>query len=160
MVEVAAEDAEEQVDKVEEDMSEEVVGEAVAHMKTELTYHMSPGTLRIQSGLHYQTVQGRGSLRTRCAHRYWQIKRGAPTTSSVSSEKDKENWLISQIITGVQNSSRNEPSLEGGVTHLPTNGSRAQVSAANRSSNTSNRNDTEEQSLVIYDHLGKLVLNT
>ena len=47
------------------------------------------------------------------------------TNRSVSVEKDNRNWLISQIITGVQNASRNEYGLAGGVTHLPTNGSRA-----------------------------------
>ena len=35
------------------------------------------------------------------------------TTSSVSAEKDNDNRLISQIITGVQNSSRNESGLAG-----------------------------------------------
>ena len=66
------------------------------------------------------------------------------TTSSVSDEKDNENWLIYQIITGVQKASQNESGLAGGVTCLPTNESRAQVSAANRGSISSNRNETEE----------------
>ena len=64
------------------------------------------------------------------------------TTRSVSVEKDNENWLISQIITGVQNASRYESGLVGGVTHFPTNGRRAQVSAVNGGSNPSNRNET------------------
>ena len=60
---------------------------------------------------------------------------------------------MSQIITGVQNASQNESVLSGGVNRFPTNGIRAQVSAANRYSNSPNRNETEEQSVVIYDHL-------
>ena len=62
------------------------------------------------------------------------------TISSVSAEKYTKNRLISHIITGVQNASRNEPGLAGGVTCLPTNGSRSQVHARNRSSTSSNRN--------------------
>ena len=46
------------------------------------------------------------------------------TTRSVSAENYNESWLISQIITGLQNSIRNESVLAGGVTRLPTNGSR------------------------------------
>ena len=82
------------------------------------------------------------------------------TTRSVSVVKDNKNGLISQIITGVQNASRNESGLVGGATHFPTNGRREQVSAANRGSTSSNINETEEQSVVIYDHLGNLVTNT
>ena len=82
------------------------------------------------------------------------------TTRSISVEKDNENLLIYQIITGVQNTIQNEYLLEGGVTNLPTNGSRAQLYAANRSSNCSNINDTEEGSVVIYNHLGNLVTKT
>ena len=80
-------------------------------------------------------------------------------TSYVNSENDNDNRLIYQIINGVKNSSRNEPILAGGVTHLPNNGSRAQVSDVNRSSTSSNRNNTEERSVVIYYHLGNLVTN-
>ena len=82
------------------------------------------------------------------------------TTSSFSAEKENENRLISQIITGVKNESRNESGLAGGVTHFPTNGSRAHVSATNRGSTSSNRNEKEERSVVIYDHLGNLVTKT
>ena len=82
------------------------------------------------------------------------------TTSSAGAGKDSKNQLISQITTGVQNSSRNESGLAEGVTHFPTNGSSAQVSAANRSSTSSNINKTEERSVVIYDHLGNLVTKT
>ena len=83
MVEVVAEDVEEEMDKLEEDTDEEVVDEAVAHMKMELTSHMSPVTLRIQSGQHSQTIQGKGSLRTRYAQSSLQIKSGAPPYLSV-----------------------------------------------------------------------------
>ena len=57
MSEVPEEDVEEEVDKVEEDMAEEVVEETAANMKMELTYKMSPVTLKIQSGPQYQTIQ-------------------------------------------------------------------------------------------------------
>ena len=77
------------------------------------------------------------------------------TTRSISAEKDDENRLFSPIITGVQNASRNKPRLSGEVTHLPTNGSREQVSFDNRSNNSSKRNNTEDRSVEIYDHLGK-----
>ena len=78
MAEVAEEDVEEEVDKVEEDMPEEVVEGAAAHMKMELTSQMSPITLKIQSGPHYKTIQGKGSLMTQYAQSYRKIKRGAP----------------------------------------------------------------------------------
>ena len=125
------------------------------HMKMELTSQISPVTLKIQGGTHSQTIQGKLSLRN---HFLENEKRR--TTRSVSAEKDNENRLISHIITGVQNANQNESGLEGGVNHFPTNGSRAQVSASNRGINSSNRNDTEEQSVVIYDHLGNLVTKT
>ena len=80
-------------------------------------------------------------------------------TSSVSAEKDNENRLISKIITGVHSAIQNDPRLEGGVTHFPTNGIRSQVSAGNRSSNYSNRNDIEERRVVIYDHQGNHITN-
>ena len=86
-------------------------------------------------------------------------KGGAPPALSVM-KKDNKNRLISQIITGVQNASSNEYGLAGGVTRFPTNGSRAQVSAANRGTTSSNRNEIEDQSVVIYDHLGNLVTKT
>ena len=70
---------------------------------------------------------------------------------------DNENWLISQIITGVQNEIRNKSRLAGGATHFPTNWIRAQVSSVNRLSTSSNRNETEDRSVIIYYHLGNLV---
>ena len=78
MEEVGEDDVEEDVDEVEEETSKEVVDEAAAHMIMELTYQMSPVTLKIQSGPHYQMIQGKGSLRTRYAQSPWIIKRGAP----------------------------------------------------------------------------------
>ena len=81
------------------------------------------------------------------------------TTRSVSVEKNNKNQLISQIITGVKNASQNESGLEGGVTRVPTNGRMAQLYAYNRGSTSSNRNETEEQSLVVYDRLCNLVTN-
>ena len=82
------------------------------------------------------------------------------TTSSVSAEKGNKNRLVSHIITGFQNASLNESVLAGGVTRFPKNRSRTQESAANRGSTYSNRNETEERSVVIYDHLGNLVTKT
>ena len=67
MADVVAEDVEEEVDEVDEETPKEVVGGAAVHMKMELTSHMSPVTLNIQSGLNYQTIKGKGSLRTRYA---------------------------------------------------------------------------------------------
>ena len=81
-------------------------------------------------------------------------------TRYVSAGKDNENWLISQIITGVQNPSQNEPGLAGGVDRFPTNGSKTQVSAANICSTSSTRNNTEYWSVLIYHKLGNVVKNT
>ena len=53
--------------KVEEDMYKEAVEGAAVHMKVELTYQISPVTLKILSWPHSQTIQGKGSLRTRYA---------------------------------------------------------------------------------------------
>ena len=78
-------------------------------------------------------------------------------TSSVSAGKDNDNFLIPQIITGVKNSSRNESGLAVGLNRLPTNDSRAQVFAVNRSSTSSNINEAEERSVVIYNFLGNLL---
>ena len=75
------------------------------------------------------------------------------TTSSVNAEKDNKNQLIFKIITGFQNSIRNESLFAGGVTRFPTNGSREKVSTANRGSNSSKINDTEEHSVVIVGTL-------
>ena len=119
---------------------------------------MSPVTLKIHSGPHYQTIKGKGSLVNWYTQRSWRITRGAPPDVSVL--KRIKKCLISQIIAGVQNSSQNESGLAGGVTCLPNNRSRAQVSAANGGSTFSNRNKTEERSVVIYDHIGNLVTKT
>ena len=83
MSEVVAEDVEEEVKELEEDIFEEVVDWAAAHMKMELIYLMSPITLNIQSGPQSQTIQGKESLRTRYAQSYWKIKRGARPDLSV-----------------------------------------------------------------------------
>ena len=45
------------MENVEEDASEEFVEEAEGHMKMEFSSQMSPVTLKIQSGLKYQTRQ-------------------------------------------------------------------------------------------------------
>ena len=81
--EVAAEDVEEEVNKVEEDTDEEGVEEAEAHIKIECKSHMSPVTFNIWSGLHSQTIQGRGSLSTRFTQSSWQIKIVATPALSV-----------------------------------------------------------------------------
>ena len=89
MSDVVAEDVEEEMDKVEEDTSKEVVEGSADHMKMELTSQMSPITLKIQSGPHYQKIQVKGSLRSRYAQSSWQIKRGAPPDMSVLKRKTR-----------------------------------------------------------------------
>ena len=71
------------MDEAEEDTSEEVVKEAVEHIKMELTYQMSPVTLKIQSGPHYKTIQEKRLLRNRYAQSSRKTKRGAPPYPSV-----------------------------------------------------------------------------
>ena len=66
---VVAEDMEEEVDEVEEDTNKEVMEEAAAHMKMELISQMSLVSLKIQSGPHSQTMQGKGSLMNEYAQR-------------------------------------------------------------------------------------------
>ena len=77
MAEVVAEDVLEDVYKVEEYTSKEVMDGAVAHIKIQFTSHMSPVILKIHSGSHSQTLQVKGSLRTRYAQSSWKIKRCA-----------------------------------------------------------------------------------
>ena len=71
------------MDEVEEDTFEEVVEEAAAHMKMELTSKISPVTLKIQIGSHSQTIQLKGSQRTHYTQSSWKIKRGALPALSV-----------------------------------------------------------------------------
>ena len=78
MAEDAPEDMEEELYELDQDAAEEVMEEVVAHMKIELVSQMSPITLKIQSGPHSQTIQGKGSLKTRYTQSSWQIKRGSP----------------------------------------------------------------------------------
>ena len=89
MEEVVAEDVEEEVYKVEEETSKEVLEGATAHMKMELTYQMSPITLKIQSGPHSKTIEVKGSMRTRYAQTSWKIKIGAPPALSVLERKTR-----------------------------------------------------------------------
>ena len=93
-------------------------------------------------------------------HTNFLVNKKRRTNRSVSAVKDDDNRLIYQIITWLQNAIQNEPRFSGGVTKLPTNGSREHVSDANIRITSSNRNDTEEWSVVIYDHLEKLVKTT
>ena len=57
--EVMAEEVGGKVEEIEEYTSKEVVEESAAHIKMELTSHMSPVILKIQSGTHSQTIQGK-----------------------------------------------------------------------------------------------------
>ena len=50
---------EEEVNKIEEDTSEELAEGSAAHIKMEFTSQMSPVTLNIWSGTHSQMIQGR-----------------------------------------------------------------------------------------------------
>ena len=98
IAEVASEDMEEEVEEVEEDISEEFTEEAAAYMKMKLTSEMSPVTLKIQSGLHSQTIHVKVSLRTRYAQSSWQVKRGAPPAPSVLKGINKiSQYLISSL---------------------------------------------------------------
>ena len=139
---VATEDNKEEVDEVNEYTAKEIAEEASENIKTELISQMSPVNLKIQSGRHSQMIEGRGSLRTICAQSYWQIK-NRRTTISVSAEKYNKNPLISHIIAGVQNASRNIPGFSGGVNRFPTNRNKAHISDKNIFSTSSKRNDTE-----------------
>ena len=65
MEEVVAEDVEKEVYEVENDTAEEVLEEAAANMKMELTSQMLTVTLKIKGGLHFQTIGVKGSPRTR-----------------------------------------------------------------------------------------------
>ena len=60
-----ADNLKEEVDEVEEDMAEDIMEEAAAHMKMELISQLSFITLKIQGGPHYLTKQGKVSLRNR-----------------------------------------------------------------------------------------------
>ena len=83
------------MDKVEKDTDEEFVEETTAHMKMELTSHISPVNLKIQIWTYSQLIKGKGSLRTRYAQNYWRKKK-RHTTSFLSAEKDNKN--LSSII--------------------------------------------------------------
>ena len=67
----AGEDVKEQVNEVKEDTAKEVVKEAEVHMKMESKPQMSLIISKIQSGLHSQTIQGKGSLRNLYAKSSW-----------------------------------------------------------------------------------------
>ena len=54
----------------------------------------------------------------------FQVNKKRQAARSASAGKDNNNRLISQIITRVQNASRNESGLAGGVTRFPNNGNR------------------------------------
>ena len=77
------------------------------------------------------------------------------TTSSVSAKKYNENQVISQIITGVQNSIHYESILVGVLIRLPSYGIRTQVSSVNRISASEIIHEPEELNVFTYDHLGK-----
>ena len=70
MEDFSAEDVEEEVEEVEEDTSEDVVEGEAAHIKMELISQMLPVTFRIQIEPHSQTIQEKGSVRTRYAQSY------------------------------------------------------------------------------------------
>ena len=71
MADITEDEAEEEVDGLEEDTAKEVVEEAAAQMKTEFISQMSPVTLKIRSGSHSQTAQVKVSLRNRYAKSSW-----------------------------------------------------------------------------------------
>ena len=60
MAEYVVEDVEEDAGEVEEDTSEEVMEEAVVHIKMGLTSQTSPVNFKMHSGTHSQTRQEKG----------------------------------------------------------------------------------------------------
>ena len=62
------------------------------------------------------------------------------TISSVNTENDTKNWMVSRIITGFQNLTQQKNLLSGGVTIYPTNGIMNQVSSVNQISDAANIN--------------------
>ena len=107
MSEVAAEDVEEEVDESEEDTSKELVEGAAVHMKMEFTYQMSPVTLKVHSGDAISNDTRKRITEDPVRTKFLENKKRR-TTSSVSAGKDNKNRLISKIIAGVKNASRNE----------------------------------------------------
>ena len=124
------------MDKLEEEVAKEVIEKAAAHMKMVLTSQISSITLKIQNGLHYQTI---------------------PTTISTNAKEENENQLTYQIITGVQNSIHHKYGLARGVIRFRTNGIRTQVSAENRRSAFEIRNEPEKLSVLTYNHIGNCI---
>ena len=60
MVEHAAEEVEEDVDKVKDDKDKKFVEEAAVHINTDFTSQMPHITLKINSGPHSQMIQEKG----------------------------------------------------------------------------------------------------
>ena len=89
--EVVSENVDEEVEEIEEDTYKEVMEGESAHMKIKLTSQMSPVTLKIHSGPHSQTIQGKGSLKTRYTQSSCQIKRGAPPDLSMRERITRTN---------------------------------------------------------------------
>ena len=86
------------MDELEDGMSKELLEGAAVHMKMELIYQMSPVTLKIHIGPHSQTIQVKGSLRTRYAQNPWQTNRGALPALSVLEITTISSWsLISSL---------------------------------------------------------------
>ena len=78
-------------------------------------------------------------------------------TSSISAKEENKNGVISQIITGIQNASRHESVLTGGVICFPPNGNRTLVYAGNRIIDYGIRNEPAELGVDTYNHLGSRV---
>ena len=95
MAEVAAEDMEEEVDEVEEDTAKEIAEGAEAHMKWNLfTCYFENSEWAALSNDTRESIT-EDPLRTKLL-----ANKKRRTASSVSAQKDNENWLISQIIMG------------------------------------------------------------
>ena len=93
-------------------------------------------------------------------HTKFLAKNKVHITSSFNNEKDNENWLTAQIITGVQNESQQETGLLGVVIHLPSNGIRTQMSDEKISSAAANSNDelmSEDLIVINYDNIGNCI---
>ena len=78
---------EEEDDSEEFLVAAEVIDEVEEHMKMVLSFHMSPSTLKMKSGLNYKTKQEK-FLITLCATSSQKKQR---TTRSANAKKDNDN---------------------------------------------------------------------
>ena len=93
-------------------------GGSGAH-EMEFKSQMSPVTLKIQSWPNSQTIQGKGSLKTRYAQSFWKIKRGAPPDLSVPERTTRTGWSIRSSLGFKTQAEMNLDWQEGWPVSLP-----------------------------------------